>query len=318
MATLFGTNDANNLTGGVPADIIFGAGGNDTLSGGGGNDTLSGDGGNDILNGDSGNDSLIGGPGVDFLYGGEGDDILNALEAADFDSLFGGIGDDVYIVNTTADNLVEGSNQGIDIVWSSVSYALDANVENLLLTGTANIGTGNDLNNQITGNSSNNTLNSLGGNDTVIGEGGNDTVIGGGGNDILNGGIDSDILNGGIGSDQFFFDTPLPAAGVDTITDFSILSDDKIVLDKTVFSLLETVAGNPLTAGDFSVINVVAASEVAIAGTSLNKIVYNRLTGSLFYNPNNNVPDFGAGGGRFATIVGSPDNLSTTDFRVVA
>jgi len=291
MATLFGTNGANNLVGGVAADTILGAGGNDTLNGGGGNDNISGD---------SGNDSLIGGAGLDFMYGGEGNDTLNATEAG-IDNLFGGIGDDVYIVSSTADNLVEGPNQGIDIVRSSVSYVLDDNVENLLLTGGAAVnGTGNVLNNQITGNSSNNTLSGLGGNDTLNGGGGTDT------------------LTGGLGSNQFLFDTALATAGVDSITDFSIFLNDKIVLDKSVFSALETVAGNPLTAADFSVINVAAASEVAIAGTTLNEIVYNRLTGSLFYNPNNNVLGFGVGGGRFATIVNSPDNLSNTDFRVVA
>jgi Ca2+-binding RTX toxin-like protein len=113
------------FTGTLAADNIFGAGGNDTLNGGGGNDNIYGD---------SGNDSLNSGAGLDFLYGGEGNDTLNALDLG-IDDLFGGIGDDVYIVNTIDDNLVEGPNQGIDIVRSSVTYTLDANVENLLLTG---------------------------------------------------------------------------------------------------------------------------------------------------------------------------------------
>jgi hypothetical protein len=61
-----------------------------------------------------------------------------------------------------------------------------------------------------------------------------------------------------------------------------------------------------------------AAAEVVAAGNRVNEIVYNRQTGNLFYNPNSNAAGFGAGGGRFATIVGSPDNLSNTDFLVVA
>ena len=291
MANLFGDNLANNLVGTLAADNIFGAGGNDILSGLAGNDNIYGD---------SGNDSLNGGLGQNFLYGGEGNDTLNALDLG-IDDLFGGIGDDVYIVSTIDDNVVEGLNQGIDIVWSTVTYPLlDDNVENLLLRGVAAVnGTGNGLDNQITGNSANNNLSGLGGNDT------------------LNGGGGSDILTGGVGSDQFVFDTALPAAGVDRITDFSILGADKIVLDKTVFSALETFVG-VLLATDFAAINVPAALEAAIAGNSANEIVYNRLTGNLFYNPNDNLAGFGPGGGQFATIVGSPDNLSNFDFRVVA
>ncbi|MEG4532076.1 calcium-binding protein [Microcoleus sp. D2_18a_D3] len=290
MANLFGNNLANNLTGGVAADNIFGAGGNDTLNGGGGNDSIYGD---------SGNDSLNAGPGLDFMYGGEGNDTLNALEAG-IDNLFGGIGDDVYIVSTTVDDLFEGPNQGIDIVQSSASYTLDANVENLLLTGVGAItGTGNALNNRITGNSASNNLSGLGGNDTLEGKGG------------------SDILTGGLGSDRFDFDTDLPGAGVDTINDF-VVGIDKIFLSKAVFSALETfpLAGNVLLPTDFASINVAAALEASIAGNNPNEIVYNRLTGSLFYNPNNNLAGFGPGGGKFATIVGSPDTLSNTAFTV--
>jgi Ca2+-binding RTX toxin-like protein len=291
MANLFGDNLANNLVGTLAADNIFGAGGNDILSGLAGNDNIYGD---------SGNDSLNGGLGLNYLYGGEGNDTLNASDLG-IDDLFGGIGDDVYIVSTIDDNVVEGLNQGIDIVWSSVTYPLlDNNVENLLLTGVGAVnGTGNGLNNRITGNSASNNLSGLGGDDTLSGKGG------------------SDILTGGLGRDVFDFDTALPGAGVDTINDF-VVGTDKIFLSKAVFSALETVplAGNVLLASDFASINVAAALEVAIAGNNPNEIVYNRLTGSLFYNANDAAAGFGAGGGKFATIVGSPDTLSNTDFTV--
>jgi Ca2+-binding RTX toxin-like protein len=144
-----------------------------------------------------------------------------------------------------------------------------------------------------------------------------DTIYGTGGNDILEEGGGNDILTGGLGSDQFLFDTVLAAAGVDRITDFSISVNDKIVLDKKVFSALETLEDNPLTAADFSAINVAAGLERFVAEMMQNEIVYNRLTGSLFYNPNNHGLGFGAGGGQFATIVGSPDSLSNTDFHVI-
>jgi len=291
MGIFFGTDDANNITGSLEADTIFGAAGNDILNGTRGNDHIYGD---------SGNDSLIGGGDLDFVYGGEGNDTLNATNSGD-DNLFGGMGNDVYQVNRTTDSINEGPNQGIDTVESSVTYILNnANLENLFLTEASNInGTGNSLNNQITGNSGNNVLNGLGGNDTLNGKGG------------------SDILTGGLGSDRFDFDTALPGAGVDTINDF-VVGTDKIFLSKAVFSALETVplAGNVLLASDFASIDVAGALEVAVAGNNPNEIVYNRQTGSLFYNANDAAAGFGTGGGKFATIVGSPDSLSNTDFTV--
>ena len=270
---------------------------NNRITGNNANNNLSGADGNDTLNGEGGNDSLNGGAGVDFLNGGAGNDTLEAL-AAGLDNLFGGLGDDLYIVNSTGDNLVENFNQGIDTVNSSVTYPLGANVENLLLTGAGAVnGTGNALNNRITGNSASNNLSGLGGNDTLSGKGG------------------SDILTGGLGSDVFDFDTDLPGAGVDTINDF-VVGSDKIFLSKAVFSALETfpAVGNVLLPTDFASINVVGPLEASVAANNPNEIVYNRLTGSLFYNPNDAAPGFGAGGGKFATIVGSPDSLSRTDF----
>ena len=123
-----------------------------------------------------------------------------------------------------------------------------------------------------------------------------DTIYGTGGNDTFNEEGGNDILTGAGGNDQFVFDTARPAAGVDTIIGRFIddnFDNDKIVLDKTVFSALKTVAGNSLTAGDFSAINVGATPEVVLAGNSVNEIVYNSQTGGLFYNPNNNVAGFG-------------------------
>ena len=123
-----------------------------------------------------------------------------------------------------------------------------------------------------------------------------DTIYGAGGNDPLNGGGGNDILTGGWDSDQFLFHTVLAVTEVDRITDFSIFINDEIVLDKKVFSALKTVEDNPLTAADFSVINVVAGVEPVVAGIMQNEIIYNLLTGSLFYNPNNRGLGFGVGG----------------------
>jgi Ca2+-binding RTX toxin-like protein len=289
MAVLFGTNGADNLFGGISADTIYGAGGNDTLNGSSGNDKLYGD---------FGDDSLRGSGGLDSVYGGEGNDTLDATGLGN-DSLFGGIGNDVYQLARFGDKVIENLNQGIDTIQSNVSYTLGDNIENLILMGYGLSGTGNNLNNQITGGDGSNILSGLAGNDT------------------LNGGPGNDTLTGGFGTNQFLFDTPLSAAGVDIITDFYVSWNDKILLDKSVFQALETVAGNPLLAEDYSIIDVDELIEPLVAADSFSEIVYNRSTGNLFYNANNASVGFGAGGGQFATITFAPPNLYNTFLLVI-
>lgn len=325
---LYGTENNDQIGGFGGNDTIYGFGGNDILSGGDGNDTLNGGDGNDVLYGNDGNDSLVGGNGLDSLAGGSGDDTLNSINTStDFGviSLVGGTGNDVYQVDGSF-GIVEGLAEGIDTVRSRGSvYPLPDNVENLVLTS-GTYAWGNNLNNEIIGNSLNNLFYGEGGNDEISGGTGNDTLNGDAGSDTLNGdagndqisgGNGNDTLNGGAGSDNFFFGGVIPWAGIDIITDF-VVGSDKILLWKDYFSNLETVGwfdGTPLLNTDFSVIDVAAASEVAIAQTSSDEIVYNIQTGSLFYNSNNATEGFGERGGQFARIVGSP-NLSTTDFLV--
>ncbi|MCX6972879.1 MAG: calcium-binding protein [Verrucomicrobia bacterium] len=157
-----------SLTGG--ADIS--AGGNSL------GNVITGNDGRNTLAGREGNDTLIGLGGNDSLDGGSGDD-----------SMVGGTGSDTFVVDSPADVVVEKSGEGTDVVQTSVSHALAANVEHLELTGLANInGTGNELGNLISGNSGNNLLSGLGG---------NDTFVSGPGQDSLDGGADTDLLKVG-------------------------------------------------------------------------------------------------------------------------
>jgi Ca2+-binding RTX toxin-like protein len=167
------------------------------------NNVLTGNSGNNILSGGNGNDRLIGNAGNDILDGGIG-----------IDTMAGGVGDDTYIRDVAADVITEALNAGTDTVQSALSYTLGANVENLTLTGSANLtGTGNQLINTLTGNDADNLLAGLAGNDMLLGGTGNDTLNGGLGNDQLDGGLGNDTLIGDLGQD-----TVTGGAGDDRIT----------------------------------------------------------------------------------------------------
>lgn len=127
-------------------------------------------------------ENAIGGSGNDRLLGNQADNFLDGGTGADY--MAGGIGNDSYVVDNILDVVVENAGGGTDIVQSSITYTLSTNVENLILTGAANInGTGNTLNNYIIGNSGSNILTGGAGNDTLDGGSGSDQLIGGVGND---------------------------------------------------------------------------------------------------------------------------------------
>lgn len=141
------------------------------------NDVVEALGGDDIVYGRAGDDTLYGGSGNDKLYGEAGNDILDGGTGSD--RLEGGAGNDTYVIDSTSDLIAEASTDSseIDTVISSITYTLGANLENLTLTGTANInGTGNTASNVIIGND---------GNNIIDGKAGVDTMSGGLGDDIF-------------------------------------------------------------------------------------------------------------------------------------
>ncbi|WP_019906950.1 calcium-binding protein [Methylobacterium sp. 77] len=127
-------------------------------------ETISGLAGNDTLFGYGGSDRLVGGEGRDTLDGGTGADRMQ-----------GGLGSDTYIVDHFGDVIIEGRDQGTDLVLSSVSMSLSSNVENLRLTGTDDTyALGNRQANVLDGNSGDNWLDGCGGTDILRGHAGDD------------------------------------------------------------------------------------------------------------------------------------------------
>ncbi|MBI2717512.1 MAG: DUF4347 domain-containing protein [Rhizobiales bacterium] len=218
-----GNSLGNSLTGNSGNNTLDGGGGADTLAGGAGNDIYIVDNVNDTVSELSGegtdtvkanvsytiganieNLTLIGtaainGTGnnaINILTGNSADNVLTAKGGNDTlngglgnDTMVGGLGNDTYVVTEAGDLTVENVGEGTDTVQTTISFALQANIENMILTGAAAInGTGNELDNTITGNGATNSLYGLDGNDT------------------LNGGKGADTMLGGLGADTYYVD----------------------------------------------------------------------------------------------------------------
>ena len=249
------------------------------------NDRLTGDAQDNRLDGGAGDDTLTGGTGSDVLTGGEGNDKLNGDDNGAQDTLIGGNGNDTYTADYN-DIIVEGVGGGTDLVKTRFTHNLEANVENLTLTGTTNIdGTGNALANKLTGNDGNNVLRGLDGKDGINGGAGDDTLYGGAG---------ADKLTGGLGNDKFVFDSMTVSADADTITDFTT-GQDKIVFDRSVFTAFAPDAAGPVSAAEFHV--------GTAATTASQHLIYNDVSGVLYYDADGLD---GAAQVRIATLTGHP------------
>ncbi|MEH1837914.1 MAG: calcium-binding protein [Nostoc sp.] len=349
------SNTSVNLTGTAGADNLFGSLSNNIIDGLTGDDTLTGNGGQDkffIRFGD-GNDTITDFGGVGKGTNPSAEVIANVdtlefrgsgLTAQNLQLTQNGNNLEVTFENV-ASTKVTLQNFKLENLDNLPASGASPAIGNILFDGQSNIADSfnvinanstqasifnkntvtflNDLNNNIAGfDNSNDVINGQGGkdiinafsgNDLLRGGSGDDILIGGEGNDTLVGGFGNDTLIGGVGSDRFLYNTDaafaLSGVGVDAIADFNSCEADKIILDKTTFSAITSTPGTGFSnANDFKI--------TSSAATSTAKIIYDAVSGQLFYNQNGSAAGFGSGG-LFATLTGSP-TLSGSDFVVQA
>jgi Ca2+-binding RTX toxin-like protein len=188
-----------------------------------------------VVNGDVDAETIIGSTAKDIINGGDGNDKLTGGLAKD--RLAGGDGNDTFFVDKKGE-AKENAGEGIDTVKSGVAYSLGANIEKLVLTGSANInGKGNILNNSVTGNSGDNVLTGFAGNDKLFGNDGSDTLIGG---------LGRDKMNGGLGSDKFDFNAVTESGLTSTTRDIILGFDagtNTTTVDRIDLSTIDAKAG---------------------------------------------------------------------------
>ena len=276
-----GNELGNRITGNAAANVLDGGAGSDVLEGGAGNDTY-------IL--DSGGDQVIerAGEGLDWVRAsfdatlganlenltltGEarwatGNELRNRLTGnalgnrldgrAGIDTLVGGAGDDIYLVDETADRVIELAGEGTEWVYSTAaSWRMEAHVENLGLQGSGSISaTGNALDNIIDGNEGDNLIDGDLGNDTLIGGAGHDTLLGNAGADYMVGGRGDDLFRVGVFNDE--------------VIEWADEGND------TIESAISWVLGDHVE-------NLVLLGSAYISG--IGNSAANRLTGNVGYN----------------------------------
>ena len=176
------------------------------------------------------------------------------------------------------------------------------------INGTANNdtlvgGAGNDTINGLAGAD---LLQGLGGNDSIVGGTGWDTLQGGDGGDWLHAGAWSDTMTGGAGADSFVW-TEAGSGNRDTVTDFASGTDELLFENGTLTAI---GAAGAWAAGDA---RFWAAAGATAGHDADDRLVYNTLTGNLYYDADGS----GAGAAQWvATFNGTP-GVVATDITVI-
>lgn len=299
-------------------DLMNGSPGSDVLEGGDGNDVLNGGNGHDFLQGGLGKDTYNGGDGFDTLafhdayyeptairgivlnaqaktvidpFGNSetftsieafrGTQFVDKMSGSTLSETFAGLG---------GRDIIDGK-QGFDVVRYDVE-AERGGAKGIVVNLASNFGTdgfgmrdtllniegivGTNANDAITGSNLANQIQGGGGADVLLGLGGADELNGGTGTDTINGGLGDDLLIGGPQADKFVFNAAPGVTNIDTIIDFSV-ADDTIQMENAIFTAI----------GAQNAVLAAAAFKDASAGPvdADDRILYNKLTGALFYDP---------------------------------
>jgi serralysin len=206
-------------------------------------------------------DTLIGNDARNTLVGGRGADVLDGRGGFDF------VRYDMYHTGSrgVAVNLAApAGNSGLNALGDTYT-----GIEGVI---------GTRFSDRLVGDEAANNLQGQAGHDNLRGDGGNDTIIGGSGNDRINGGYGNDALRGDAGRDSFVFDSALSATeNVDRIRGFSV-TNDTIRLDNAIFTEV----------GPTGRLAQTAFYRGAEAHDGNDRIIYNRATGALYYDPDGN------------------------------
>ena len=233
-----------------------------------------------LLVGTDGADVLLGGLGNDMLRGLGGPDKMDGqggLDWVDYSGVQNGAGG-VGLVADLSAFTATGLGVGTDQIF---------NIENLI---------GSAFKDTVLGDFNGNRIEGRGGNDRLDGNSGNDTLVGGAGRDTL---------IGGLGQDSFVFSGALVAGNLDRILAYSH-ADDTIVLTRTGAGPFDALDLGPLTVDEFRA--------GATATTAAQHILYDRATGTLFYDADGS--DAGFGPLAFAILNNRPA-LAYDDFTVI-
>jgi trimeric autotransporter adhesin len=296
VLTLGGTA-ALMATGNAASDRMTANSGNDTLVAGSGVATLVGGTGNDLFIVNSASDVvqvsstsasdtiqtsvsyslaanvntlvLTGTVGLTGSANG-GNDTLTSNSGVD--TLVGGSGNDVFIVNNASDVIQNATSS--DTIESSVSFTLSANVNNLILIGSANISG--------TGNANSDVLTAGAGTDTLIAGAGVATLIGGTGNDAFVVNNSADVVQNG-----------------STTTSDTIQSSVTFSLPSNVDSLTLTGSANLTATGNTDANNVLAANSGndLLVGTAFSTTINGGIgSDTILAGPESNLIYAGNGG----------------------
>ena len=149
------------------------------------------------------------------------------------------------------------------------------------------------------------TIGSLQFNQAVIGTQQPDVINGSDRGEAITGGPARDRLTGNGGGDAFILDSeqPFGKAELDLITDFSKQEGATIVLGLAAFGRISKVRFKA----------TFGKQETKASSASRKTIIYNQKSGMLYCNANGMRPNWGAGGGEFAKLLGAPE-ISKADF----